>query len=91
VCTHPIDFTNIHFLHCAHGNEHIGTHDVICNIFATIVWNVGFHMGCEQLHELFSNMFNSSYWRIDIVLTEDGICTLVNIVITNPTQVGLLP
>jgi len=36
VCTHPIDVTCVHFLHCAHGNEHISTHDVICDNFTTI-------------------------------------------------------
>jgi hypothetical protein len=35
----------IHLLHYAHGNERIKTHDVIHNIFATIVQDVGFHMG----------------------------------------------
>ncbi len=29
VCTHPIDLMGIHLLCCAHGNKHIGTHDVI--------------------------------------------------------------
>jgi hypothetical protein len=42
VCTHPIDLMDIHLLHCAHGNEHIGTHDVICNTFVTIAWDVAF-------------------------------------------------
>ncbi len=37
VCTHPIHFMGIHFLHCVHGNEHIGTHDVVRDIFVVIV------------------------------------------------------
>ncbi len=45
VCTHPIDLMGIHFLHCAHGNERIWSHDVICNTFVAIVRAVGFHMG----------------------------------------------
>jgi hypothetical protein len=36
-------------------------------------------------------MFNYSCPRIDIVRTKDGICTLVDIVIVNPTRVDLLP
>jgi hypothetical protein len=32
-------------------------------------------------------MFNSSHPRINIVFTKDGICTLVDVVIANPTQV----
>jgi hypothetical protein len=35
----------IHLLRCVHGNEHIGTHDAICNTFAAIAQDVGFHMG----------------------------------------------
>jgi hypothetical protein len=44
-CTHPIDPMGIHLLHCDHDNEHIGTHDGVRNTFATIVWDVGFHVG----------------------------------------------
>jgi hypothetical protein len=50
----------IHFLRCFHGNERIGTHDAVHDTFATIVQDVGFHMGREQLHVFPSNMFNSS-------------------------------
>jgi hypothetical protein len=34
---------------------------------------------------------NSSCWRIDIVLTKDGICTLTYVVITDPTWADLFP
>jgi hypothetical protein len=37
----------IHLLHCAHGNKRIKTHDAICNTFAAIAQNVGFHVGQE--------------------------------------------
>jgi len=40
----------IHFLCCAHGNKHMGTHDAIYKTFATIVWDVSFHAGQEQLY-----------------------------------------
>jgi len=36
VCTHPIDPLGIHLLCCVHGNEHIGTHNVIRDTFAAI-------------------------------------------------------
>jgi hypothetical protein len=36
-------------------------------------------------------MFNSSHRQIDIVLTKNGICTLINIVIVGLTWVNLLP
>jgi hypothetical protein len=42
-----------------------------------------------QLHVLPSTTFDSSSWRIDIVLTKNEICTLTNIVIADPTQVDL--
>jgi hypothetical protein len=74
-----------------HGNEHIGTHDAIRNTFATIVRNVSFHMGQEQLHVFFSTTFNFSYQRVDIMLTKNGICILADVVIVNPMQADLLP
>jgi len=55
VCTHPIDLMGIHLLRCAHGNKCARTHDVIRNTFATIGWDVGYHMGWEQLHALLVN------------------------------------
>jgi hypothetical protein len=36
-------------------------------------------------------MFNSFCWRVDIVLTKDGIHTLIDVVIVNATQMDLLP
>ncbi len=45
VCTHPIDPMGIHLLCCAHGNERTETHDAICDTFATIAQDVGFHLG----------------------------------------------
>jgi hypothetical protein len=45
MCTHPINLMGIHLLCCAQNNERTKTHDVICDTFPTIVWDVGFHMG----------------------------------------------
>jgi hypothetical protein len=59
MCTYPIDSMGIHLLRYVHGNKHIGTHDVVRDTFATIVWDVGCHMGQKQLHVLPSNTFNS--------------------------------
>ncbi len=36
-CAHPINPMGIHFLCCVHGNEHTRTHDVVCDIFVTIM------------------------------------------------------
>jgi hypothetical protein len=90
VCTHPIDPMGVHLLHYTHGNEHIGTYDAIHDIFVVIAWDVGFHVGQTQLHALLSTTFNSSHWQVDIVLTKNKICTLTNVVITNPTHADLL-
>jgi hypothetical protein len=79
----------IHLLHSAHGNECMGTHDVVHHIFAFVVWDASFHMGWEQLHVLPSTMFNSFRSWINIVFTKNGICTLVDVVINNPMHVDL--
>jgi hypothetical protein len=81
----------IHFLLCVHGNKCIGTHDAICDTFASIAQDVGFHVGREQLYVLRSTTFSSFHRQIDIVLTKNGIHTLVNVVIANPTQADSFP
>jgi hypothetical protein len=48
-------------------------------------------MGRQQPHVLPSNMFNSSCQQVDIVLIKNNILTLVDVVITDPTQANLLP
>jgi hypothetical protein len=48
-------------------------------------------VGQAQLHAFASTTFNSFYQQINIVLTKNGICTLTNIVIANPTQASLFP
>jgi hypothetical protein len=63
------------------------THDVIRNIFASIVQDVGYHVGWKQLHVLSSTMFNSFCPQVDIVLTIDDIHTVANVVIVDPTHV----
>jgi hypothetical protein len=91
VHTHLIDPMGIHLLHYVHGNDHTWIYDLICDFFVVIAWDAGFHVGWKQLHALLSNMFNSSHRWVNIVLTKDGIHTLINIVIVNPTRIDLLP
>ncbi len=88
MCPHPIDPMGIHLLHYAHGNEHTRTY-VVRNTFAAIMRNAGFHMGWKQLHAFFTTTHNSFCQQIDIVVTKDGIHTLTNVVIINPTHVNL--
>jgi hypothetical protein len=91
MCTHPIDLVGIHVLHYAHGNEHTWTHDAVHDTFITIMWDIGFHMGQEQLHTLPSTTFNFTCWRVNIVLAKDDIHTLTDIVIVDPMWTYLLP
>jgi len=82
---------DIHFLCYIHGKECIETHDAICDTFVAITQDVGFHVGREQLHALPSTKFNSSHQRVHIMFTKDGICTLADILIADPTQIDLFP
>jgi hypothetical protein len=77
-------------LHYAHGNEHMSTHDVVRDIFAAIAQDANFHVGRKQLHALPSTTLHSSYRWINIVFTKDGIYTLSDVVIVDPTWVDLL-
>jgi len=90
VCAHFIDPISIYFLCCVHSNEHIETHDAIRDTFIIIVQNISFHVGQEQLHALLSITFIFFHQQIDIVLTKNDICTLIDVVIVDPTQVDLL-
>jgi hypothetical protein len=67
------------------------THDVVRDTFATIVHDVGCHMGWKQLHVLSSTMLNSFCPQVDIVLINAGIHTLANVVIADLMHVDLLP
>jgi len=52
ICGQPIHLTRIHLCHCAHGEEHTGTHDAVRNSFASITKDVGFYILREQTHVL---------------------------------------
>jgi hypothetical protein len=67
----------------------MGTHDVVCDTFVAIAQDADFHVGWEQLHALPSTTFHSSCQQVDIVFTKDGICTLADVVIVDPTQIDL--
>jgi len=51
----------IHFFCCAHGGEKITSYDVIRDVFASIVKNVGFHVLREQTHILPFSSLQSSF------------------------------
>jgi hypothetical protein len=71
-CTHPIDPMGILLLCRAHNNECIGTHDAIHDIFVAIARDASFHMGWKQLHVLPLATRNSSYLRVNIMLTKSA-------------------
>jgi len=47
-------------------------------------------VSCEYTHVLSLFSFWSLHWRMDIVVTWDGVCTLVDVFIINPTLVDLV-
>ncbi len=81
----------VHLLRCVHGIECIKTHDVIRDTFVTIVRDVGFHMGRKQITCTSFNHIHSFCWWVDIVFTKDGIRTLADVVIVDPTWAYLFP
>jgi hypothetical protein len=91
VCTHPINLMDIHLLCCTHGNERMGNHDVVHDIFVATSQDVGFHVGWEQLHAKPSATLNSFHQQVDIVFTKNEIRTLVDIVIADSMHADLFP
>jgi hypothetical protein len=71
----------IHLLEGSRGRE-CTSHDVVQNAFASIAKNVGFHIFHEQMHVLlmFSPLLQSSQQQVDIVLSTNGVRTMVDVV-----------
>jgi hypothetical protein len=61
-----------------------GAHEVVCDVFASIPCEVGFHMKWEQLHALPSIIFNSFCQQVNIILSKKRICTSSDVVIVDP-------
>jgi hypothetical protein len=76
---------DIHLLRCVHGNKRIETHDVIHDTLLPLCMMLTSMWGENNYMHFFSNMFNSSYRQVNIVLTKNGIHTLVDVVIVDPT------
>jgi hypothetical protein len=89
VCTYPINLMGVYFLRYTHNNEHIETHDIVCNTFVIIVWDVVFHVVHQQLHALPSTMCNP------LVKKSNWHCVHQrwnsHIVIANPMHANQLP
>jgi len=84
ICGQPLDPTRIHLFRCSHGGEWIASHNVIQDVFASIMRNARFHVSCEQINVLLPPSFQFSCWWVDIMLSIDGTCILVNMDIFNP-------
>jgi hypothetical protein len=54
----PLNLARTHLLHYSHGGEQIASHDIIQNVFVSIIINVGFHILHEQIHVLYHPPFN---------------------------------
>jgi hypothetical protein len=70
----------------AHKNPWYSLRHLCCHLHGMLA-----SMWGENNYMCFSNMFNSSHWWVNIVFTKDGILTLINIVIVDPTWANLLP
>jgi len=77
----------IHLVCCAHGGERIALHDAIRYAFAPIAKDARFHVFLKPNPCSSMPFLQSSSRRVNIVLSIDGIRTLVNVVIANPTQI----
>jgi hypothetical protein len=84
-----IDSMKIHFFMVLQGRMH-------CNpqhhsgFFASITKYVGFHVLHEQTHVFPLFSFYSLKQQVDIMFTTNGVHTLTNIIIINPTQANLI-
>jgi hypothetical protein len=87
-CTYGqlINSMGIHLLEGSCGRKCTTSHDVQ-NTFASISKNVGFHIFHEQTHVLlmFSSLLQSSHEQVDIVISTNGVSTMVDVVIIDPT------
>jgi len=74
-----------HLLCFSHGGEQITSHDVVWDAFASIMINTRFHVSHKQIHVLPPLSFQFSCSQVDIMLLANGIHTLANVVIIDPT------
>jgi hypothetical protein len=90
ICAYLLDPTGTHFHTCSHGGERITSNDVVRNVFASTTKDKWFHVSYEKTHVLSPLSLQSSHQQVDIVLSTNGIHTLVNMVIDDPTRGDLV-
>ncbi len=80
----------IHLFRYTHGGERTIYHDVVRDAFAYIMKHVGFHVFWEQTHIFLPFSFQSFHWWVNIILSIDGIRTLADVIIVDPSQAYLV-
>jgi len=58
ICEQPL---GMHLFLCAHGEKKTTSHDVVCDVFASIMKDVRSHVSHEQTHVFLSFAFHSSH------------------------------
>ncbi len=88
ICGQPLNPRGTRFLCCSHGGgmDYIPWHGSKC---FCLHWK-RHGVSCDQTHVLSPASLQSSRELVDIMLLIDGICTLANVIIINPTQVDLV-
>jgi hypothetical protein len=66
------------------------SHDVVQNVFAAIAKKNEISCLQKQTHVLLLPTLQYSCCRVEIVLLVDGVHTLVDVVIVDPTQIDLV-
>ncbi len=82
-----LDPMGIHVVHCAHGEKRTTSSGVIQDALHPLQKMQSLMFFQKQTHVLSPPFFQSSSRRINIVLSIDGIHTLVNVAIADPTHV----
>ncbi|CAM6108781.1 unnamed protein product [Calypogeia fissa] len=90
VCGHPLDPVGIHILHCSHGSKQTATHDDLRNVLTAIALDAGYHVSAEQTHVLPTVDGIPDWRRADIVFSQAGVQTLVDVVVPDPMGASIV-
>jgi len=80
----------IHLFRYTHGGERTIYHDVVRDAFSYVMKHAWFHVFWEQTHIFLPSSFQSFHWWVNIILSIDGICTLADVIIVDPSQAYLV-
>ncbi len=87
-CGQPLDLMGIHLFRCTHGGERTTCHDVVQDVFASIMRDTRFHILREQIHVLPSPILQSTCCESTLLV--DGIQMSVDIIIVDPIRTNLV-